>query len=188
MIRMKALLLPLVLVGCTGALSAQTFDFDFTATGTGVGTGPYTATGTLTAIPYANLPPTGEEYLATGISASFVSPSNPSGAAVSLVAPNEPATTGLPNNNLLFAASGNNFTPTTNGLGFTDGSNNYLLNDVNGTDYLSQYALGSSTPNFTDTVTFTAVKAPWEPSDVVVLMGGLLFGFQQFRKRRNAAA
>ncbi|HWF48725.1 MAG TPA: hypothetical protein VG168_17085 [Bryobacteraceae bacterium] len=188
MIRMKALLLPLVLVGFTGALSAQTFDFDFTATGTGAGTGPFTATGTLTATPFANLPPTGEEYLATGISASLVSPSSPSGATLSLVTPNDPATTGLPNNNLLFAASGNNFTPTTNGLGFTDGSHNYLLNDVNGTDYLSQYAIGSSTPNFTDTVSFTAVRAPWEPSDAVMLAGALLFGLQQFRKRRKLAA
>jgi hypothetical protein len=89
---------------------------------------------------------------------------------------------------LLFAANGNNFTPTTNGLGFSDGSHNYLLNDVNGTDYLSQYAIGSSTPNFTDTVSFTAVRAPWEPSDAVMLAGALLFGLQQFRKRRKLAA
>ncbi|HEX4232369.1 MAG TPA: hypothetical protein VHZ07_27120 [Bryobacteraceae bacterium] len=188
MIRMKALLLPLVLVGFTGALSAQTFDFDFTATGTGPGTGPYTASGTLMATPYANLPPTGEEYLANTISASFMSPSNPSGASVTLVAPNDPVGTGLPNNNLLFAASGSTFTPTNNGLGFTDGSYNYLLNNVNGTDYLSQYGIGSSTPNFTDTVTFTAVRAPWEPSDAVMLAGALLFGLQQFRKRRKLAA
>ena len=46
MMKMKALFLPLLLVGFTGALSAQTFDFDFTATGPrSPGAGPYTASG-----------------------------------------------------------------------------------------------------------------------------------------------
>jgi hypothetical protein len=189
MMKMKALFLPLLLVGFTGALSAQTFDFDFTATGTGAGTGPYAASGVLTANFVGNLPGSGPEYQATSITGgTLVSPGNPSpGASIALLTP---GSTPLLNDNFLFSSTGGGtFHASNQGIGFSDSNFNYLLNNIDGTDFLTQYPLNSNAPNFTDTVTFSSVTpAPWEPSDAVVAIGALLFGVQQFRKRRKVTA
>jgi hypothetical protein len=171
--KVKALLLPVLLAGFTGSLSAQTvFDFDFS------GAGVPTVTGTFDATPSVTLPGAGSEYLINSV--SIISGPSP----VALL-----GTGGsLPNDNLLLPSTGVTFQPTNSGIGLSYGGNNYLLNEIGTQAYLSQYTPGSSTPNFTDPVTFSAVKAPWEPSDAVAIIGVGLFGLAQYRKRRKLAA
>lgn len=183
MINMKALFLPFILVGFTGALSAQTFTFDFSVTGGPTVTGDFwTDANTVT------VPPAGTEYLVTAIGDTNVtgtgSPalSNP----ISLL-PSGSVATGVPDNYLLKTPTATG--PTIQGIGFTSGGYNYIVsNDGSGAYYLTQYTPGSSSYNFYDPVTFSATAAPWEPSDAVMVFGGLLFGIQQFRKRRKVAA
>lgn len=173
MFKVKALVLPVLLAGFSGALSAQTvFDYSFSA-------GGITDVGTFDATPSVTLPGSGSEYLITSINTI-------SGPTLTLLSP---GSSSLPNDNLLLPSTAPNYIPTNSGIGFFTGGNNYLLNEIGTTAYLSQYTPGASSPNFTDPVSsLSIVKAPWEPSDAIALIGMALFGLQQYRKRRNLAA
>ena len=187
MMRMKALLLPFLLVGFSGALLAQNFTFDFTASGGQTVSGDF-----WTSAQTVSVPPAGTEYLVTAIGDTSVSGTASTSPSFNLsnpiaLLPSGSVAQGVPDNYLLTTPTSTG--PTIQGIGFSSGGYNYIVsNDGAGAYYLTQYTPGHSTYNFYDPVTFSATAAPWEPSDAIVLVGGLLFGIQQFRKRRKVSA
>jgi len=111
------------------------------------------------------------------------------GETISLL-PSSPST--FNNNDNKFLATDPHVTP--NGFAFSTATSNQWVNifNLSGTAGATQEAVAASGTPFTlnsTPITFTAAPAavPWEPSDVAVIAGVALFGFQRLRRRRQAA-